>query len=731
MEELQRLLGSLGQLTNASTAAAGGLEGLAKQLGETTKKFEGAGDAAGATGGILGKLGTAAGVLTGWFIRQVTVQARLTRSIIDLNTQIYNTEDVFASMTAKTQKSFEYLDDIVEANTKGLTGFLKGIPVIRNFTKDLGEAGRAVYGIVKDQTAQNIKIIQSVQGGITQLSSNFGVITTDLQEFSTNANAASLTSDQFGKVLSNNADTLGAAFGGLQGASTAMSNAFRVLNDSSSDADMEIRGIRDRFVALGMNTDDVADLFSETAFRQRILTGQQLTDGAALTRQSFEYLKTMKGLSAITGEDLKTQRARQRELLNQANFAAKVEQLRLQGREAEAGALMGVVETYSAFGPMVKKLATEVAVYGRAYSREGNLVAMANKALYDTLQQSVSGVDQFTGTVDDAKLASHKQSLALIDANEEQIKQSRDATQTLAMMSGLSDAQPLQIFGGLFVETRKASQQLGELTTNFTSVMEALDRDLGNVSSSIADQNLADQISRVATEFRILGTPGMDGKTLAEHTLELSTAFGKMALELTEDREGLIRGITTTGSKFSEFVTDPSVEAFFRVFRAAGVMGPNGAATSYSQTEDQRRKNTMDTTNGELGEFATIAVSGRIKGDVLEVRKIKENTAAQSYGPGNANGGILSGPDTGYRALLHGTEAIVPLPDGKNIPVTLDTSKFDASITALLDGIPKSDSSSSDRLAQLMEQGIELNSEILDTLKQGNRTNHRMVRAIS
>jgi len=124
MEELQRLLNSLGQLTNASTAAASGLEGLAKQLGETTKKFEDAGDAAGATGGILGKLGTAAGLLTGLFIRNLTVQARLTRSIIDLNTQIYNTEDVFASMTAKSQKSFEYLDDIVDANTKGLTGFL-------------------------------------------------------------------------------------------------------------------------------------------------------------------------------------------------------------------------------------------------------------------------------------------------------------------------------------------------------------------------------------------------------------------------------------------------------------------------------------------------------------------------------------------------------------------------------------------------------------------------------
>ena len=35
-------------------------------------------------------------------------------------------------------------------------------------------------------------------------------------------------------------------------------------------------------------------------------------------------------------------------------------------------------------------------------------------------------------------------------------------------------------------------------------------------------------------------------------------------------------------------------------------------------------------------------------------------------------GGVSDGPDSGYRAILHGTEAVVPLPDGKNLPVTLN-----------------------------------------------------------
>jgi hypothetical protein len=37
--------------------------------------------------------------------------------------------------------------------------------------------------------------------------------------------------------------------------------------------------------------------------------------------------------------------------------------------------------------------------------------------------------------------------------------------------------------------------------------------------------------------------------------------------------------------------------------------------------------------------------------------------------PGSARGGIVSGPNSGYLSLLHGTEAVIPLSDGKSVPV--------------------------------------------------------------
>jgi hypothetical protein len=55
-----------------------------------------------------------------------------------------------------------------------------------------------------------------------------------------------------------------------------------------------------------------------------------------------------------------------------------------------------------------------------------------------------------------------------------------------------------------------------------------------------------------------------------------------------------------------------------------------------------------------------------------------------------AKGGIASGALSGYAATLHGTEAVVPLPDGNSIPVKLDSSSLNAALsehTSILNNI--------------------------------------------
>lgn len=74
-----------------------------------------------------------------------------------------------------------------------------------------------------------------------------------------------------------------------------------------------------------------------------------------------------------------------------------------------------------------------------------------------------------------------------------------------------------------------------------------------------------------------------------------------------------------------------------------------------------------------------------------------------SYGrkmPGYSTGGIAQGSKAGYPAILHGTEAVVPLPNGKSIPVEMSNSNNSSnmnqtnniSISIAQDGSSKEDS---------------------------------------
>ncbi len=61
------------------------------------------------------------------------------------------------------------------------------------------------------------------------------------------------------------------------------------------------------------------------------------------------------------------------------------------------------------------------------------------------------------------------------------------------------------------------------------------------------------------------------------------------------------------------------------------------------------------------------------------------STRVSDYVTGFAKGGIASGSLSGYQATLHGTEAVVPLPDNKSIPVSLDSSALNGAIQAQSD----------------------------------------------
>ena len=83
------------------------------------------------------------------------------------------------------------------------------------------------------------------------------------------------------------------------------------------------------------------------------------------------------------------------------------------------------------------------------------------------------------------------------------------------------------------------------------------------------------------------------------------------------------------------------------------------------------------------------------------------------YSGGFAQGGIATGPTSGYSATLHGTEAVVPLSNNRSIPVEISgagTGGANVSsvvnITIASDGAPKTDRTNASQMGQAIEAAV-------------------------
>lgn len=76
---------------------------------------------------------------------------------------------------------------------------------------------------------------------------------------------------------------------------------------------------------------------------------------------------------------------------------------------------------------------------------------------------------------------------------------------------------------------------------------------------------------------------------------------------------------------------------------------------------------------GQAADLSSKAVDELVSLGLLQRYGFKQNATSSWHisDTGFRDGGVAAGPKTGYAAILHGREAVVPLPDGQSIPVTV------------------------------------------------------------
>jgi len=192
---------------------------------------------------------------------------------------------------------------------------------------------------------------------------------------------------------------------------------------------------------------------------------------------------------------------------------------------------------------------------------------------------------------------------------------------------------------------------------------------------------------------------------------------GTLLTGLFGSRGGQAGETTETKDGMEELITSKTPDK-------AGILG------TYGGTDIFGIKKAMDSTFGEGGTFEESG--GKIFGEGGMFQSIGSSLFDTFFGSGGmgssllslfgfakggytaiqaASGGTFSGPTTGYPATLHGNEAVVPLPDGKNIPVDLGAKANNTNNTNITvnmaDGSSTTDSDGAAQLAQAIDAAVQ------------------------
>ena len=506
--ELAELLRTMAQGSNAAAMAA---ERLAATLTDTDNALTGtnktASAAASGLSSITGKINPLAmgiNALAQAVAGYISVQMRLTKSVIDFQTTVYDTENVFANMTEGVGRSFEHLKNLVDTVGGPIKDFVGELTGLKSFFDAVGKVVKAAMDIVEAQNKQNMKVLGQSFSAMQNLTGSFGALTLDLTEFSNTARAAGLTSDQFSRMLVNNSKSLSATFGGSSAAATVLKKEFTALKDDANN-------VRSSFVAMGLNNDDMAEAMAEYANNQRLLGIKQQYDQGQLASKTLEYQKNLAAISAITGKNAKEQQEERKARLMQGQFAAKIEQMVLDGKKAEAMALQEAVAVAAEYGPAFEKLAIEQAVLGQARTTEAAKTMMMNRALAETTQAAIDAAQNFAGQEDDTQGA-QKQARELFAARSDEIKAQRNSTIGLVKLAAVTDNAFIQGLSSVFVETRDTIAKTQTMAVEFNTALEKLGEGIQGLTSRIAEEDRAQQNMRVSTEAGVLanGTSVLD-----------------------------------------------------------------------------------------------------------------------------------------------------------------------------------------------------------------------------
>ena len=535
---------------------------------------------------------------------------------------------------------------------------------------------------------------------------------------------------EFAGLMKSNSEVL-AKFGGT---------AFNGANQFAALADEIQRGdIGKNLMLMGVSVDEInkgaAGFLKQQTMLGRNSAGMQKT----LAVETAKYLENLEAVSRLTGQSREQLQQKQQDALAEEQFAAKqyeLNQRALAGDQQAAKELrklqflnenlsgeqrMNVIRSFAgdvaASGNLMTSMPGVFQMFSDATKDEADVMAaMAANSKRNITDMNKNyqlgfGADTFGKFTENAELAakyggmnaaqireqiaaSKKNSLATDDATTTQVDIERAQRRARDSM---------QDFINLGINpVTKAMSLLADVVDGLTSMLpgagrareRAKEAELNKQGKTSARQ---DQVAAVEAGH-IMGDLGTASLTPAEMMSGLriksseATAGGESnpkLLELANMIQGKLGGDLKYFSAFND--------AYHQGLDRASAH-KTGTALDFTLTDPSKAAQVAAMVKGMPGVKSVIDEYAKLSAGGTGGHIHAEISAA--------NGAILSGPRSGYQPNLtmHGTEAVVPLPDGRSIPVTggANSGEF---MTAQLDKL--------DELISVMKSQLSVSNKLL------------------
>jgi hypothetical protein len=434
--------------------------------------------------------------------------------------------------------------------------------------------------------------------------------------------------------LKNDAQKLGLAMGELdQLVSLVAENSkdFALFAGSVSDgrkrfADMgqAIEPARAGLMNMGLGIKDINEGMAGYVKLQTRLGNAQQMSVAQLAKGAQDYLKEQDMLTKLTGQSRAEMEQQRERALQKEQFAAKVRELQLAGNKEGAEALLKLNSVYEAAGPEMAS-AFQASVTGNLSNADAQKANLAsNGEMIRTTQQVIAGqisyqeAAQRTGT--------------------EMGKTADTVGTTLGQLGAYNNN-----FGNLSEQLKLAQMANGDIVANSKKIQDDQKAQIAGADPLVKNQTAIVQAqiaaNKAMTDFVFEGIVPAQKQMKA-----LAEATGAAARGLAD----VVGGKASTGEKLA----------------AAGAGATAGALTGAAIGSVVPLIGTAvgGAIGAVLGGAGGYMFAGRNQApDSKEAGKKGSAEAVDMTNiPMAADGGFLTGPISGYLAMLHGNELVIP-----------------------------------------------------------------------